>query len=127
MFLISSCEQFARIASWRMNRLKSSLISFSVIVIVSSFIVAVAGFEPATSPRMGRFNQLSFTTDLYSVNTCVVSDPHRGRVSLHVLFLSLCLSQGVCLFTPLLRSAYVHAFVFRNYLTHVDFRPQLFM
>ena len=57
--MISSCEQFARIASWRMNRLKSSLISFSLIVIVSSFIVAVAGFEPATSPRMGRFANLA--------------------------------------------------------------------
>lgn len=59
--MISSCEQFARIASWRMNRLKSSLISFSLIVIVSSFIVAVGGLEPPTSPRMGRFNHLSFT------------------------------------------------------------------
>ena len=47
MFLISSWEQFARIASWRINRLKSSLISFSVIVIVSIFIVALAGIEPA--------------------------------------------------------------------------------
>lgn len=37
--MISSCEQFARIASWRMNRLKSSLISFSLIVIVSIFLL----------------------------------------------------------------------------------------
>ena len=49
--MISSCEQFARIASWRMNRLKSSLISFSLIVICFKFYCCRGGIRTRDLPQ----------------------------------------------------------------------------
>ena len=43
--------------------------------------VAVAGLEPATSPRMGRFNHLSFTAGKY--NTDLLAPPSRIAALFH--------------------------------------------
>lgn len=99
----SSCLMFARIASCRMNRLKSSRISFSLIVIWIFFglIVAVAGLEPATSAILRRFANLasrhtvplSCAADFlrHYVQQCGVSSRHRREgVSAHPVNLILC-------------------------------------
>ena len=106
----SSCLMFARIASCRMNRLKSSRISFSLIVIWIFFglIVAVAGLEPATSAILRRFANLasrhtvplSCAADFlrHYVQQCGVSSRHRREgVSAHPVNLNL--------FSPFLDSA----------------------
>ena len=60
---------FARIASWRIKRAKSSLISFSDIVISLCIKGIVAGLEPATQPltASSKPTELHDTPYIYSL------------------------------------------------------------